>query len=509
MKKLGSILSHRMMLTALAILLQLGILAVMMLSFSQYFIPFYWCSVILSVMAVLWVISSASNGGYKIAWIVLIMAFPVFGGVIYLLSRGNRFTPGMRRRLQDMEKAMDRALKEDYKADRVAEQSGITAGNQARYLERYAHCAAYGDTQCTYYSLGDDCFQPMLEALREARHYIFIEYFIIASGNFWDSVLEILKEKAAQGLDVRVIYDDMGCVYTLPNHYDKMLADQGIQCVAFNRFVPMVSALMNNRDHRKICCVDGKVAFTGGINLADEYINQKLRFGHWKDSAIRLEGPGAWPMAVMFLTMWDLCTKQREDIESFRPDAAPVFPGNGWIQPYTDCPWDGEPVGQTVYMNLISKAQSYVYIMTPYLIIDEIMNTALVSAAKSGVDVRIITPHIPDKKIIFQVTRAHYEPLIRGGVKIYEYTPGFVHAKSFAVDDRYATVGSVNLDYRSLFLHFENGALLMDNPAVADVKADFLKTLEQCRPYTLADCQRVRLPARILRSLLRIFAPLL
>lgn len=509
MKKLGSILFHRVVLTALAILLQLGILAVMMISFSQYFIPFYWCSVILSVAAVLWVISSSSNGGYKIAWIVLIMAFPVFGGAIYLLSRGDRFTPGMRRRLQDMEKTMDRTLKGDYKADQVERKSGVTAGNQARYLERYAHCAAYGDTRCTYYPLGDDCFQPMLEALGRAERYIFIEYFIIAPGSFWGSVLDILKEKAAAGVDVRVIYDDMGCVYTLPNHYDKELEALGIQCVAFNRFIPVVSALMNNRDHRKICCVDGKVAFTGGINLADEYINQKLRFGHWKDNAIRMEGPAAWPMAVMFLTMWDLIVDRREDLDAFRPGEVPAFPDSGWIQPYTDCPWDGEPVGQTVYLNLINKAKRYVYIMTPYLIIDETMNTALVAAAKAGVDVRIITPHIPDKKIIFHVTRAHYEPLIRGGVKIYEYTPGFVHAKSFVVDDRYATVGSVNLDYRSLFLHFENGALMVDSPAVRDVKADFLKTLEQCQSYTLADCQRVRLPTRLLRSLLRIFAPLL
>lgn len=509
MKKLGSILFHRVVLTALAILLQLGLLVLMMASFSQYFIPFYWCSVILSVVVVLWVISSNSNGGFKIAWIVLIMAFPVFGGVIYLLSRGNRFTPGMRRGLQDMAKAMDRTFKADYKADEVERQSGVTAGNQARYLERYAHCAAYGDTRCTYYPLGDDCFQPVLGALRSAERYIFIEYFIIAPGSFWGSVLEILKEKAAAGLDVRVIYDDMGCVYTLPNHYHKELEAMGIQCVAFNRFIPVVSTLMNNRDHRKICCVDGKVAFTGGINLADEYINQKLRFGHWKDNAIRMEGSAAWSLAVMFLTMWDFITNRREDLETFRPGDVPVFPGSGWIQPYTDCPWDGEPVGETVYLNLINKAKRYVYIMTPYLIIDEAMNTALVAAAKAGVDVRLITPHIPDKKIIFQVTRAHYEPLIRGGVKIYEYTPGFVHAKSFVVDDRYATVGSVNLDYRSLFLHFENGALLVDSPAVRDVKADFLKTFEQCQSYTLADCQRVRLPTRLLRSLLRIFAPLL
>ncbi len=509
MKKLASILSHRAVLTGLAILLQLGVLLVMMLRFSQYFIPFYWAMVLLSILAVVWIISSTTNSAYKIGWIVLILTFPVFGGVIYLLGKGNRFTPSMRRRLQDMETAMKSTLRQDRKAGEVQAASGPVAGSQARYLEQYGHCPVYGDTKCTYYPLGDDCMEPMLEALRSAERYIFLEYFIINPGLFWNSVLDILKEKAAQGVDVRVIYDDFGCVYTLPSHYDQELAAYGIKCVVFNRFVPVVSAVMNNRDHRKICCVDGKVAFTGGVNLADEYINRRLRFGHWKDSAVRLEGQGCWSMAVMFLTMWGFITNQREDPERFRPREVPAFPGSGWVQPYTDCPWDGEPVGETVYLNLIGKAQDYIYIMTPYLIIDETMNTALISAAKSGIDVRIMTPHIPDKKMVFQMTRAHYEPLIRGGVKIYEYTPGFLHSKSFAVDDRYGTVGSVNLDYRSLFLHFENGVLLLDNPAVADVKEDFLKTLEQCRPYTLADCQKVRWPVRVFRSLLRVFSPLL
>ncbi len=508
MKKLGSLLLHRVPLTALGILLQLAVLVLMMVRFSEYFIPFYWAVVLLSMVAVVWIISSEANNGYKIAWIVLILSFPVFGGVIYLLSRRDRFTPGNRRRLQDMERAMEETLAPDYHSDWVTQELGPVAGGQVQYLERYGYCPAYPDTKCTYYALGDDCLEPLLEALRGAERYIFLEFFIIAPGVFWDAVLDVLKEKARQGVDVRVIYDDLGCV-SLPSHYDQELTGWGIQCRAFNRFIPVVSALMNNRDHRKICCVDGKVAFTGGVNLADEYINQKVRFGHWKDSAIRLEGPGCWSMAVMFLTLWGFIEKRQESLEPYRPKDVPTFPDSGWVQPYTDCPWNSERVAETVYLNLISKAQDYIYIMTPYLIIDENLNTALISAAKAGVDVRIMTPHIPDKKTVFLLTRAHYEPLIRGGVKIYEYTPGFLHAKSFAVDDRFATVGSVNLDYRSLFLHFENGALLLDSPAVQDVKSDFLTTLERCQPYTLADCQRVRWPTRVFRCLLRIFAPLL
>lgn len=510
MKKLGSILTHRMVLTGLAIMLQLGVLAVAMTMFSQYFIPLYWCAMFVSLAAVLWIVSSSTtNSGYKIAWIILILSLPVLGGVLYLLSRGNRFTPTMRRSLRRMESSMEETLQEDHSCEAVTEQLGVVAGAQARYLEKYAHCPAYRDSRVTYYALGDACFQPMLEALRSAEHYIFLEYFIIQPGEFWGAVLDILKEKAAAGVDVRVIYDDIGCMFTLPSHYDRELRRYGIRCANFNRFIPVVSSVMNNRDHRKIMAVDGKVAFTGGVNLADEYINRRERFGHWKDSAIRIEGPAAWSMSVMFLTMWAFITKQGEYIEEFRPASVPLFPDRGWIQPYTDCPWDDEPVGETVYLNLFNRAKEYIYITTPYLIIDEVMNTALVNAAKAGVDVRIITPHIPDKKTVFQMTRAHYEPLIRGGVKIYEYVPGFVHGKNVAVDDRYGTVGSVNLDYRSLFLHFENGALLMNDPAVMDIKKDFLKTLEQCQQWTLEDCRNVPWPQRLVRSILRIFSPLL
>ena len=333
MKKLGSLLLHRVVLTGLGIVLQLAVLVLMMARFSQYFIPFYWAMVILSMAAVLWLVSSSANNGYKIAWIVLILAFPVFGGVIYLLSRGDRFTPGIRRRLQEMERTMELTLRSDYQSDRVAQELGSMAGSQAHYLERYGYCPAYPDTRCTYYPLGDDFLEPLLEALRSAERYIFLEYFIITQGQFWDAVLDILKEKAAQGVDVRVIYDDLGCV-ALPGHYDQTLTACGVKCLVFNRFIPVVSALMNNRDHRKICCVDGKVAFTGGVNLADEYINQKVRFGHWKDSAIRLEGPGCWSMAVMFLTLWGFITQKPEDLETFRPQNVPTFPGSGWVQPY-------------------------------------------------------------------------------------------------------------------------------------------------------------------------------
>ena len=322
-------------------------------------------------------------------------------------------------------------------------------------------------------------------------------------------MLDVLERKAAQGVEVRVIYDDIGSLFTLPADYNRRLEQRGIHCRVFNRLVPVVSLRQNNRDHRKYLIVDGKIAFTGGINMADEYINVKKRFGHWKDSAIRLQGDAVWSMTVSFLSMWDFTEGSVEEYSPFRADPAPLTPAGGYVQPYSDCPWDEEPVGQTVYLKLINRAREYVYITTPYLVIDYSTTLALASAAKSGVDVRIITPHIPDKKTVFQVTRSCYPELVEAGVKIFEYEPGFIHGKNFVVDDRYATVGSINMDYRSMFLHFENSVLLYDTPTIQDIKRDFLETQAVSIPITPAVCKAVPWYKQVLRNVLRVFAPLL
>ena len=483
-----------------------------MVEFANYFVYFYLFCVVVSILVVLWIVNARTDPGYKIAWIVPILLAPVFGGLVYLLSGGNQLSARMRRKMEGMDRRLTEVLSGDCKADILEEKYGADAVNQARYLERFAHCPLYTNTEAKYYPLGDDVFADMLEALRGAERYIFLEYFIIGRGLFWNSILEILEEKARAGVDVRVIYDDVGCLYTLPKNYPRELERKGIRCQVFNRFIPVLSVRLNNRDHRKFCIVDGHTAFTGGINLADEYINRRQRYGHWKDSAIRVTGEGAWSMTVMFLTMWEYICGGEEDYNSYRPAALPPVPAErnpGYVQPYTDSPLDGEPVGETVYLNLISKARRYVYITTPYLIVSDSVNTALCNAAKSGVDVRIMTPHIPDKKIIFEVTRAHYEPLLEAGVRIYEYTPGFVHGKNFAVDDCYATVGSINMDYRSMFLHFEDGVWLCGAPAVLDVKKDFLDTLPVCQEITLARCRERSVLRRLLRAVLRVFAPLM
>jgi len=502
------ILFHRSVFVALALLAQVATLLVMVLAFSEYIQPFYWCCILISIAAALAIVSSRMEPGYKIAWLLVILPFPVFGGIFYLLIGGGHIPKRTQKRMQGILEKTAQTLEEDFKADDLLPLGGDAAG-QAHYLEHHAACPAYTNTETDYFPLGDLAFPQMLEELKKARRYIFLEYFIIRPGTFWDSILAVLEEKAAQGVEVRVIYDDMGCMFTLPRDYDQQLAAKGIQCRVFNRFVPVMTLRLNNRDHRKLMIVDGKVGFTGGINLADEYINQRERFGHWKDSVILLEGDAVWSMTVMFLTMWDHCCGWDEDFDRFRPPAAPVRPWTGYVQPYTDTPLDRETVSQAVYLNMISKAKNYIYITTPYLVIDVATNTALCNAAKSGVDVRIITPHIPDKRYVFEVTRAHYPPLLDAGVQIYEYTPGFIHAKNFVVDDRFATVGTVNLDYRSLFLHFENGVWLCEAPCIRDIRRDFEKTLEVSESISLRRFKHLNILLQLYRNILRVFAPLM
>lgn len=509
--KLGKLLFHRMIIVTTMILMQLAFYVVLFAVFrtSEYYHLFSGFLMALSVLVVLWIIGNRSNPGYKIGWIIIVLVCLPFGSIAYLLLGGNRLSKYNQRRLKLMERKVRQNLGPDCgKSAVLAELAGEDAGCMARYLERTAYCPVYGNTRTKYYPLGDDCFEDLLAALNRAKRYIFIEYFIIEEGKLWNSVLQILREKAANGVEVRVIYDDVGSIFTLPADYPARLEKMGIHCRVFNRMVPVVSLRQNNRDHRKYMIVDGQIAFTGGINMADEYINVKPRFGHWKDTAIRLEGDAVWSMTISFLSMWDFTRSQEEDLQFYRPEPAAAG-AEGYVQPYHDCPWDDESVGQTVYLNLINRAKRYVYITTPYLVIDSTVTTALTMAAKSGVDVRIITPHIPDKKSVFEVTRAYYEELLEAGVKIYEYTPGFIHGKLFVVDDAYATVGTVNLDYRSMFLHFENGVLLYGTSTVADVKADFLSTQEKSLAVDLEVCRKVPLLRRLLRDLLRVFAPLL
>jgi cardiolipin synthase len=354
-------------------------------------------------------------------------------------------------------------------------------------------------------------FECLLEELKKAERYIFLEYFIIEQGTMWSAILDILIEKAQQGVDVRVIYDDVGCLLKLPYGYDRHLESLGIKCRVFNPFRPVLSVRLNNRDHRKIAVIDGHTAITGGINLADEYINEVARFGHWKDTSILIQGEAVWNLVVMFLTLWDWLCGIKEDYEEFKPlpEYAEQFTSDGYVQPFADSPLDDESVSQSVFLNMIGGAKRYVYINTPYLILDFEMTTALCLAAKRGVDVRIVTPRIGDRWFVHAVTRSNYEVLIEAGVRIYEYTPGFMHAKTFVVDDQFAVVGTINLDYRSLYLHFECGAWLFKTKSVLEIKEDYLQTLAVSQLITLEECHNVKWYKKLARSLLRLFAPLM
>ena len=509
MKKILRFITQRVVITALLIVLQALLLFGFIWKLDNYFVYFYAGSVLLSLLITLGIINSKSNPAYKIAWLIPILLFPVFGGLIYLLFGSDRTGRYLRKKLQGIGTEMDNVIGEAHRRS-GAEQLPPDAANQSRYISHYAYCPPYQNTTTEYLPLGEVKFERMVEELKKAKHYIFLEYFIIQEGKMWNTILDILRQKAAEGVDVRVIYDDMGCIMILPTGYDRTLEQMGIKCRIFNPFVPILSSRFNTRDHRKICVIDGNVGFTGGINLADEYINAYEKHGHWKDTSILLKGEAVFNLTVMFLSMWDYLdgTTGKTDYSRYYPT---VWDENakGYVQPFADNPLDDEAVGETVYLNLINKAKRYVYITTPYLILSTEMLTALTSAAKCGVDVRIITPHVPDKWYVHAVSRSHYQTLIEAGVKIYEYTPGFIHAKTFVVDDDYAVVGTINLDYRSLYLHFECAVWMYQTPSVAQVRDDFFKTQQISQEITLEECRSLSFPRRLGRSVLRVFAPLM
>lgn len=511
MKKFLKLLLHRMVLVGAALLVQVAVLILVIWRFNDRFVYFYGVCMLLSIGVVLWIVNDRSNPGYKIAWIIPILLFPIFGGLFYVMFGGNRLSGRTKKKMRDMDRHMAEALVPKHPVREDILQLSRSAGIQSRYIERYAYCPPYQNTMTEYLPSGERKFEVLKRELLKAEHYIFLEYFIIQEGEMWNSILDILVRKVEQGVDVRLIYDDMGCIMTLPYGYDKKLEKLGIKTCVFNPFIPILTTKLNNRDHRKIAVIDGHTGITGGINLADEYINAYEKHGRWRDAAILLKGEAVWSLTVMFLTMWGYLRGSEDDFEQYRPQIHQIKreATDGYIQPYADNPLDDEPVGETVYLNLISRARQYIYINTPYLIIDNEMVTALCGAAKGGVDVRIVTPHIADKKFVHAVTRAYYEVLLESGVRIYEYTPGFIHAKTFAVDDDYGTVGTVNLDYRSLYLHFECGVWMYRSSSVLAVKEDFLKHLSECQEITLGDCRSVRWYRRLGRSILRVFAPLL
>lgn len=462
---------------------------------------------VVSVTVALHIISRRDKEAYKLTWVFFILIFPVFGGLAYLFFRCQTRSRKYRRRVAGIREKVRAARADSVYAD-AAERFPERA-RQIEYLEKYAGFPICADADSEYLSPGERFLARLLSDLERAERYIFIESFIIEDGEMWDSIFSVLKSKAAEGVDVRVIYDDMGCFLRLPKHFVSEMERHGIKCDIFNRFVPLLTAVQNFRDHRKIVAIDGRVAYTGGLNIADEYINKISPFGHWKDSGVRIEGEGAFGLALIFLEMWMLMGHEEAELSAYRPDVQKSGgESRGFVQPYAATPLERDNIAEDVYMHIIGKAKRYVYIMTPYLIVDNNMLSELKIAAKSGVDVRIMTPHHWDKRVVHFMTRSYYRELIRAGVKIYEYTPGFLHSKTFVSDDEIATVGSANMDFRSLYLQFECGAFFCGTGVVGEVRDDFLQTVSVCKEMTEEDCRDNAL-VRFVQDVLRLLAPMM
>nr|WP_288711489.1 cardiolipin synthase [uncultured Intestinibacter sp.] len=500
---------QRVILLVSSFILQIGVILFFLLKYSESFFDFYLASLTLSIIIVFIIINNKSNPSYKIAWIVPVMIFPIFGGLFYLLYGGNKLSTREKLKMVIQNIEMTNSLKQDDEIIKKIGDKSIYAKNQSEYILNYAKCPVYNNTETTYFKIGEEKFEALLRELKKAEKFIFLEYFIIQEGKMFNSILEILEEKAKQGVDVRLIYDDVGCIVTLPHNYKNTLEAKGIKCRVFNPIKPFFTRRLNNRDHRKIVVIDGDVGFTGGINLADEYINEYEKHGYWKDAGIMLKGDAVWNLTVMFLSMWDYIDNKEEDYIKFKPSKNKYYNSKGYVQPFDDSPLINEPIGETVYLNLINKAKDYIYINTPYLIIDNEMATALKIAAKSGVDIKIVTPYIPDKKFVHAVTKSYYESFIKDGIEIYEFTPGFMHAKTFVVDDEYGVVGSINLDFRSLYLHYECGVWLYKTDSIKSMKDDYLETLKRCHKVTMEECKNTSSIRKVLRLIIRMFAPLL
>lgn len=499
----------RSIMIILMLVLQVLVLLAMMGWYRQYVQYFYGGYILLTITVVLVIMNNDENPVYKIAWLIPVLVFPVFGTLFYLWVKLQPTPMMLRKRVLKTTVETARYMPQDETAMEELQETDPGFFGTANYLFRNIHFPVYRKTKTTFFPLGEDKYQSLLEELEKAENFIFMEYFIISRGKMWDSILEVLKRKAAQGVEVRVMYDGMCSFMLLPYSYPKTLESYGIKCCMYAPIKPVLSVHQNNRDHRKILVIDGKVAYTGGVNLADEYINEEEHYGHWKDTAIMLEGRAVNSFTLMFLQMWNINKGTTEDFSKYIRSDFPEQEENGYVIPYGDTPFDGENVGEHVYMDMLNQAQKYVHIMTPYLILDNEMKESLKYAAKRGVDVKIIMPHIPDKKLAFYLARSYYSELIKAGVKIYEYTPGFVHAKIFVSDDLKATVGSINLDFRSLYLHFECGTYMYGASCVENIETDYQTTLEKCHLVTPEYLKKLPLYQKYIGSVLKIFAPLM
>lgn len=498
----------RLIFVSIFLLLQITWLLILFFRFGQSSI---WVTAffnILAILIVLEIVDKFTNAAFKLPWIILILVSPIAGLVLYLITGHSGFTKKRKEKLF----RIGSKLREDFLKGNGALSSEceneLPYAGQLRYIRNDSAYPAYKNTKAEFYGNTCEALDALIDALSKAEKFIFMEYHAIEDAEAFGRIRSVLEERAANGVEVRIIYDDMGSVGFINPKFIVQLKELGLQCRVFNPIMPVINVFMNNRDHRKITVIDGYIGFTGGYNLADEYFNIVHPYGEWKDSGLKLEGGAVRNLTVQFLEMWNTIDNTDKEFERYFPKVAPCTEAEGIVQPYGDCPLDDVYLGENVYMNMLSCAKDYIWFMTPYLIINDEMSRALTLAAKKGIDVRIITPGIPDKRFVYKLTRSYYHQLVKNGVRIYEFTPGFLHAKQCVCDDKTAVVGTINLDYRSLYFHFENAVLLADCKAVQDVKADFDETLIRCNEVTNNYRSELRGIKRIVNQIMRLFAPL-
>ncbi len=498
----------RTLVILLLFLIQIAIIVSAVKFLGQYVPVFVGGYVLFGLGIVLIVVNKECSPEIKLSWTIITLLLPVVGGLLYLFVE---MQPGYRmlgRKLENIYKRTEAYVKQDEGVMENLRRADLNTAGLVSYVHKHGNFSVYQNTKVKYFPLGEDKFAAMLEELAKAEKFIFMEYFIIKEGYMWGEILKLLEKKAAEGVEVRVMYDGTCALFGLPYEYPELLKAKGIQCKMYAPIQPILSTHYNNRDHRKILVIDGKVGFTGGVNLGDEYINREVKFGHWKDTAVMLTGDAVQGLTMMFLQMWNVSEKV-VDYGKYLEQEKTDQKAAGFVMPYGDSPFDDELIGQTVYMDILNRAKEYVHIMTPYLIIDQSMMTALCFAAKRGVDVKLMLPHVPDKKFAFALAKSHYRELLKAGVRIFEYTPGFVHAKVFTSDDEKAVVGTINLDYRSLYLHFECGAFLYQVEEISEIERDYQETLAKCQEITLENLKKGTLGLRILGWFLKVLAPLM
>ncbi len=497
----------RLLIVAVAVLAQLVLIWLVVVNLRQHFTTLYIILEIIALIQVLYLVSRNESSAYTFAWTVIILLLPVFGEVLYLLWGRSGQSSRSGRRVRKIFQRRSHWLKPSPERLVRLSESFPLRRRTVTYLENQGF-PVYEQTTCTYYPLGELQFADLRRDLEAAERFIFLEFFIVAAGQVWDEIHAILQKKAAAGVEVRLLYDDAGSMSTLPDRFRESLAAENIRAIAFSEVQKgLVHLYLNHRNHQKIVVIDGQIGYTGGTNLADEYANLYSRFGHWKDTAVRLEGDAVWSLTVIFLEMWQSQTHKSEDYNRYRSSTS--VPGTGFFQPFADGPVNN-PVNpaEQVYRQIIANARNYVYITTPYLVIDEFMMDALCQAAQGGIDVRIATPRIWDKWYVHKVTRSNYHRLVAAGVKVFEYLPGFLHAKTILSDDDLCVTGTINMDYRSFHLQFEDGVLICGAPVLGDIKHDLEGIFAISEPVTLSQLKHVRLPERLLQAFLRLFAPL-